>query len=391
VARARINFDQQAAAQLPPEVVEAMLPWLEGQLGNPASLHKEGLKAREALETAREKFAKWIGAEERGEIIFTSSGTEALNLAIKGFALANREFGREILLSQVEHPAILSCAQSLEQDGFKVGTLGVDGEGRISPAEIASKITSETILVVAQHASQDLGTIQATEQIAAVCADKELTLLVDATGSAGWIPLDVARLGPVMACFSALSFAGPNGAGALVKQRRTRLRPIITGGAQEHGLRAGAENVAAIAGLGAAVDWIVLNQEKRVQIASDLQAKIWEGIRSQIPLSRLNGPKPGPGRLPNHLSCSIAHVEGEGLALTLDMKGISVGSAAACVTRNMRIPPSLAAIGCDALYASGTILLTFGIGNTLEEAGRFLETLEVTVKNLREMSPSWEE
>ncbi|MGV3772819.1 MAG: cysteine desulfurase family protein [Verrucomicrobiales bacterium] len=388
MARPRINFDQQAGAPLASKVLAAMLPFLHSNFGNPSSLHQEGLKARDAIEDAREKVLKFVGGAGNGEVIFTSSGTEALNLGVKGSAWANQEYGKEILLSETEHPGILSSAEMFREHGFSIVKIPVDNEGRISPEAVAERISDQTTFVCVQHANQDIGTIQRIEEIAAICNGKGKQLLIDATGSAGWVPFNVAKWGNVLVALSARSFGGPKGIGALYKHRRARITPMITGGGQENGYRAGTENLPGIIGMGAAAEEVSGVIKDRAEKTRVIQRALWDGIKTQVNEVKLFGPEPGRERLPNQLNIGIAHVEGEGVALSMDMKGVAIGSGAACATNSMRIPPTLAAIGAEEIYAKGNVILSFGHYSTLDEVGHCLEVFKRVVSNLREMSPS---
>ena len=365
------------------EVVDAMQPWLRGQFGAPASLHKLGLEARDAIDAARERLAKLVNAAEPEEIIFTSSGTEAINHAVKGAALANRRFGSHIVTTAIEHPAVLGSIAWLESQGFSSTQVGVDGQGRVDPDALGRAMTDETILVCLHHANHDLGTVQPVAEVAEFTGERGIPLFVDATASGGWLPIDVQQLGADLLALASHRFYGPKGVGVLYKKRRTRVQNLIHGGVQENEFRAGTENVAAIAGAGVAA--AALGQA--AEHAAKLQVQLLAGIRQAVEGVHLNGPEPGGGRLPHQLSLSTGGVEGEGQALMLDLRGVAIAAGAACTTRSMRLPPALRAIGRDADLAKGTTLWGIGRDTTEAEIDRAIELFAEVTAKLRSMSP----
>ena len=367
-----------------PEVVDAMQPWLRAQFGAPGSLHKLGLEARDAIDAARERLAKLVNAAEPEEIIFTSSGTEAINHAVKGAALANRRFGSHIVTTAIEHPAVLGSIAWLESQGFSSTQVGVDGQGRVDPDALGRAMTDETILVCLHHANHDLGTVQPVAEVAEFTGERGIPLFVDATASGGWLPIDVQQLGADLLALASHRFYGPKGVGVLYKKRRTRVQNLIHGGVQENDFRAGTENVAAIAGAGVAA--AALGQA--AEHAAKLQVQLLAGIRQAVEGVHLNGPEPGGGRLPHQLSLSTGGVEGEGQALMLDLRGVAIAAGAACTTRSMRLPPALRAIGRDADLAKGTTLWGIGRDTTEAEIDRATELFAEVTAKLRSMSPT---
>ena len=367
-----------------PEVVDAMQPWLRAQFGAPGSLHKLGLEARDAIDAARERLAKLVNAAEPEEIIFTSSGTEAINHAVKGAALANRRFGSHIVTTAIEHPAVLGSIAWLESQGFSSTQVGVDGQGRVDPDALGRAMTDETILVCLHHANHDLGTVQPVAEVAEFTGERGIPLFVDATASGGWLPIDVQQLGADLLALASHRFYGPKGVGVLYKKRRTRVQNLIHGGVQENEFRAGTENVAAIAGAGVAA--AALGQA--AEHAAKLQVQLLAGIRQAVEGVHLNGPEPGGGRLPHQLSLSTGGVEGEGQALMLDLRGVAIAAGAACTTRSMRMPPALRAIGRDADLAKGTTLWGIGRDTTEAEIDRATELFAEVTAKLRSMSPT---
>ena len=370
------------------EVVDAMQPWLRAQFGAPTALHQLGLEARDAIDESRMRLAKLVNAAEPEEILFTSSGTEAINHAVKGAALANRRFGSHILATGIEHPAVLGSIAWLESQGFRSTQVGVDGQGHVDPGALAQAMTDETILVCLHHANPDLGTIQPVAEIAELTSERGIPLFVDATASGGWLPIDVQQLGADLLALAPHRFYGPKGAGVLYKNRRTRVENLIHGGMQENEFRAGTENVAAIVGAGVAAEDAEAALGQAAAHATGLQMRLLEGIHAAVEGVHLNGPKPGDGRLPHQLSLSTSGVEGEGQALMLDLWGVVIAAGAACTTRSMRLPPALRAIGRDADLARGTTLWSIGRDTTEEEIDQAVEAFAAVTAKLRAMSPA---
>jgi cysteine desulfurase len=387
----RVYLDNGSATPPLPEVVEAMQPFLRECFASPSALYQEAHQARAAIHQAREQFARFINAQEPENILFTSNGTEAINLAIKGTFWANQKRGQHVVFSAIEHPAITNSLRFLEQFGCTFTQVSVNGDGTIDPDAIREALQADTILVAVHHANHDLGTIQPLQKIGEMLADRGIPFFVDATASAGWLPVNVADWNASLVALSPLRFYGPKGAGVLYRHRRARLAPLIDGGDQEYGKRAGSQNIPAIVGAGVAAEIATSRFSDWSSHAGQLQTKTWDNLNSAIPYIRLNGPPPGPRRHPVNLNISVEFVEGEGLALSLDVRGIALGSGAACVTQTMRIPPALRAIGLDETLAKGNILIGLGKDNTFAEIDYLVETFTRTVTMLREMSPAWDD
>ena len=370
-----------------PEVIDAMQPWLGERFGTAGALYQLGLDARDAMDEARSRLAKLVNAADTEEIIFTSGGTEAVNLAVKGAALANRRFGKHIITTPIEHPAALGSITWLEGQGFECTQLPVDGQGMVDPAALGQALRDDTALVCLHHASHDLGTVQPIAALAKLTRQKGVPLFVDATLSGGWLPLDVQQLGADLVALAPHRFHGPKGVGVLYRQRRTQIEPLIHGGVQENDLRAGTENIAAIVGAGVAADRAAVNLDHRMDRVGALQRKLLDGIREGMDEIHLNGPEPGEHRLPHHLSLSTANVEGEGQALAMDLRGVAIHAGAACTTKSMQVPPALAAIGLDADLARGTTLWGIGEGTTEAEITGAIKIFADVTTKLRAMSP----
>jgi cysteine desulfurase len=387
----RVYLDHQAATPILPEVRVAMEPFLEQNFGNPSSLHNEGFVARDAIAKAREQLAAFVGASSPEEIIFTGNGTEAVNLAIKGTAWANERHGKHIVLSAAEHPAVTQSVNWLAQHGFECSVVPVDSEGRISPEAVRSAVRQETTLICIHHANHDVGTIQEVRQISEFTGERGITLFVDAIATAGWIPLDVEALQADLVAISPHRFYGPKGVGVLFRHRRARVQSVVHGGEQEGGRRAGTENVPSIVGAGMAAEIAGKELSNRARYSRLLQQRVLTKIRETVPFMKLNGPEPGPHRHPANLNLSIEFAEGEALGLMLDVKGIAVATGSACVAKNQRIPPVLAAIGLPESLARGNVILSFGKDNTEAEVDHFVEIFAKAVLALREMSPEWDD
>ena len=387
----QVYLDHQASTPVLPEVCEAMRPYFTDVQGNASSMHAHGLRAREALAKARAQVAALIHAESPDDIIFTSNGTEAANLAVKGLAWANQRHGNHLIASAIEHPAVLNSIEFLEKRGFEATRGRVDGVGRVDPADVRAAMTEKTILICTHLSNHDLGTRQAIREIGEIAGNAGIPLFVDGSFGGGWLPVDVQALGIRLLSLAPHRFYGPKGVGVLYRHRTARLANLIHGGNQEGGRRAGTENVAAIVGAGVAAERAARDLEARMRHTSSLQQRLLEQLRTKVTHTRLNGPEPGPDRLGTHLNLSVEFVEGEALMLHLDLKGAAITSGTSCVSRSMKISPALAAIGLDHALARGSVLMTLGKENTAEEIDWFSTAFADSVEHLRKQSPAWED
>lgn len=386
-----VYLDHQATTPVLPEVFEAMRPFFAEAFGSPSSLHRHGVHARDALAKAREQVAALVHAESPEEIIFTSGGTESANLAVKGVAYAGRRTGNHIVVSAIEHPAVLNSVEFLEAQGFACTRVGVDAEGRVNPEAVRAAITDQTVLVCVHHVNHDIGTIEPIREIADVAGERGIPLFVDAVASGGWLPIDAQAMGAGLLSLSPHRFYGPKGVGVLYRNRRARLASVLHGGVQEGGRRAGTENVPAIVGAGVAAEIARRDLPHRMTHTAALQKRLWDGLKAAISYIKLNGPEPGPRRISTSLNVSTEFIEGEGQALLCDMHGIAVASGASCVGKALKISPVLAAIGLEHSLAQANIILSLGQDNTEEDVGYFLEVFPKIVAKLRGMSPLWDE
>lgn len=387
----QVYFDHQASTPILPEVFAAMEPWLRENFGSPASLHRYGVQAREALEQAREQVAKFINAESPEDIIFTSGATEAANLAVKGAAYASQRRGKHIVASAIEHPAVLNSIEFLKTQGFSATLVKVDSQGLVDPGEVAAAMTKETVLVCVHHVNHDIGTIEPTQEIAELVSERGIPLFADATASGGWLPIDVQAMGVGLLSLAPHRFYGPKGVGILYRNRRARVSPIIHGGVQEGGRRAGTENIPAIVGAGMAAEIARREFKGWIEHTARLQKRLWDGLQTAIEHLKLNGPEPGPRRISTNLNLSAEFTEGEGQALLCDVNGIAVASGASCVSKALKISHVLSAIGLEHSLAQANIIISLGKDNTDEDVDYFLATYPKIIAKLRGMSPLWDE
>jgi cysteine desulfurase len=387
----QIYFDHQSATPVLPEVIEAMRPFFAASFGNPASRHRHGLLAREALEKARAQVGAFLRAESPEEIIFTGDATEAANLAVKGTALARRRHGGHLVVSQIEHSSVLASAEFLEARGLACTRVGVDAEGMIDPGRVQEALREETVLIAVHHVNHEIGVLEPVAKIGALAREQGVPFYVDADAGAGWFPLDVREMGAGLLSFSPQRFGGPKGVGVLYQNRRAPLAPLLHGGPQENGRRAGVENVPAIVGAGVAVEIAGREMARRRAHCARLQERLWDGLRAGIPGIKLNGPAPGPARQPGNLNFSVEFIEGESQMLLCDMQGIAVASGSACAGSGGKSSHVLEALGLPAALARGNLILSLGPTNTAEEVDCFLAAFPKIVAKLRGLSPTWEE
>jgi len=385
----KVYFDHAATTPVHPRVVEAMLPYLQEQFGNPLSLHSFGEGPREAVEEARARVAELIGARP-DEIYFTASGSEANNMAVKGVALMNREKGRHIVVSAIEHQSVLNAAQTLEKLGFEVTTVPVDRHGLVNPEDVVAAIRDDTILVSVMHANNEIGTIEPVAEIAQAVKKKAkgIAFHTDAVASVGNIPVNVQELGVDLLSLAGSQFYGPKGTGALFVKKGVRLMPLIDGGIQERGRRAGTENVPAIVGLGVAAELAKENLTRRAERLVPLRDRLIQRLTSEIDRVYLTGHP--TLRLPGHVSVCIEFIEGESMLLLLNMQGVAASSGSTCTSRALKASHVLTAIGVEAALAQGSLVFTLGESSTIEDVDYVAEVLPPIVERLRQMSPLYE-
>jgi len=380
----RIYMDHMAGTPLLPEALDAMMPFLKDKFGNPSSIHGFGEEVETAVSDARGKVAELIGAAP-DEIIFTSCGTESNNFAFKGVPLARRSKGNHIVTTPIEHFSIMHAIKSMEKMGFEVTQVPVDGQGLVDPQEVANAITDNTVLVSVQHANPEVGTVQDIAEIGRICKERKVYFHTDAVATAGVIPVDVKEMNVDLMSIAANMFYGPKGAAALYIRKGVSIQPLLDGGIQERGKRAGTENVPAIAGMGVAAEAAKSEMNKRAQHVDGLAKKLRAGLKENIEeLLEFGHPDK---RLPGHLSVGAKYIEGESILLFMDMQGIAIASGSACISRSLKVSHVMLAMGVEHADAQGSLLFTLGKDNTEAEVDKVIEILPGIIQRLRDMSP----
>ncbi len=381
----RIYFDNNATTPLRSEVLEAMLPYLRDHYGNASSIHATGRQARQAVEAARAKVAQALNCDP-SEVVFTGSGTEADNQAIKGAYFALGRQRPHLVTSRIEHHAVLHTVEYLEKHhGAQATYLEVDGQGLVNLEQLRSCLSDKTALVSVMHANNEVGTVQPISEMVALCRERGALFHTDAVQTFGKLDCDVRALGVDLLSLSAHKIYGPKGVGALYIRKGTRLHSLIHGGGHERGRRAGTENVAGIVGLGAAAELAMREREEECRRLSQLRDRLWQGIQSAIADVRRNG---HPERsLPGTLSVCFRYIEGESVLLMLDLKGIACSSGSACTSGSLEPSHVLAAMGVPTEEAQGSVRFSLGRYNTEEEVDQVVEVLKESVAKLRAMSP----
>lgn len=378
-----IYLDHCATTPVHPEVVEAMLPYLTDYYGNPSSIHTFGQIAKEALGKAREKVANLVSAEPE-EIIFTSGGTEADNLAIRGAAYASENKGNHIITTKIEHHAVLNTCRYLESKGFKVTYLSTDRYGLVDPDDVRKAICDKTALISIMHANNEIGTIEPISEIGVISRENGIIFHTDAVQTVGKIPVDVNELNVDLLSLSSHKIYGPKGIGALYIRSGTALTPILYGGSQERGLRNGTENVAAIAGFGKACEMVERECAFQMNTLKSLRDHIEKRIIEEIDDVQVNGHS--VKRLPHILNVSIESVEGESIVRELDKQGISIATGSACTSDSIEISHVISALGIPRNIAKGTIRISLGQDNTLENINYAADTLSEVVHKLKSIA-----
>jgi cysteine desulfurase len=382
---ALIYLDHAATTRPDPRVVEAMQPYFREYFGNPLSTHPFGEKPREALERARGQLASLLGCENR-ELIFTSSGSEANNLAVKGVALARENKGKHVVISALEHRSVTNAAQSLAKRGWEVTTVPVDCYGIVDPDDLKAALRADTTLVCVNLANLEIGTIEPIAELVKVVKENSSAAFhADAAQAVGHIPVDVGDLGVDLLSVSGHRFYGPKGSGALYFKKGVRVQPLIDGGIQEGGRRAGTEDVPAVVGLGEAARIAEEEMEQRSAYVRALRDRLHDGLFERIPHLYLNGHP--ERRLPTHESVCVEYVEGEAMILFLVREGICTSSGSTCSSRALKASHVLLACGLDSAVAQGSLQFTLGRENTSGEIERVLDVLPEVAKRLRAMSP----
>ena len=379
----QVYFDHAATTPTRPEVIAAMLPYLEHRWGNPSSLHATGVRALEGIERAREHLARLLHASA-DEIVFTGSGTEADNHALIGTAHALRHRGDHLITSAIEHHAILHTAAHLESLGLRITYLPVDGTGLVDPDAVRAALTDRTILVSIMHANNEIGTLQPIAEVGAICRARGVLFHTDAVQTVGHVPIDVHDMNIDLLSLSAHKLYGPKGIGALFIREGVAISSYIHGGGQERSRRASTENVAGIVALGEAARLAGEEMEQESAHASALRGRIIHGLLDRVPDLILTGHP--TRRLPNSASFCVPGGEGEALLLDLDQEGFAVSSGSACTSGVSEPSHVLLALGLPPDIARGSIRITVGRGNTSAEVEGLLDVFPRVVHRLRAMS-----
>jgi cysteine desulfurase len=364
-----------------PEVVAAMIPVFAEDFGNASSIHWYGQRAKALVDEARQHVSKLINGEP-SEIVFVSGGTEADNFAIRGIAESQKSKGRHIITSKIEHHAVMHTCKDLEKQGFEVTWLGVSSNGLVDPQDVRRAIRPDTILISIMHANNEIGTIQPIEEIGKIAAEADIYFHSDGVQSTGKIPVDMKKLGVDLFAMSAHKIHGPKGVGALFVRKGTILKPMMTGGGHERNRRSGTENVAGIVGFGVAAK---LARSDNMDAVRGLRDRLETGIRERIDQVQVNASE--APRLPNTSNVMVDYAEGEGLVISLDLKGIAVSTGSACSSGSLEPSHVLTAIGKKPDEAHGSLRFSLNSMNTLEDIDYTLEVLPEIVMRLRELSP----
>jgi len=384
----RIYLDHAATTPVHPQVAEAMAPYFSKDFGNPSTLYSYGREAKGALEEARAKVARLIGAKQPEEIVFTSGGTEADNFALCGIAWANQKKGNHIITTSIEHHAVINVCKFLEKRGFKVTYLPVDKDGLVDPLEVKRAITDKTILVSVMHANNEIGTVEPIEEITEIAKEKGVYFHTDAVQTVGHLPLNVDKMKVDLLAMSAHKLYGPKGVGALYIRRGIKIVPFLYGGEQENKRRASTENIAGIVGLGEACSLAQKDMAEEEERLPYLRDKLIEGILERIKNSRLNGhPKK---RLPGNVNVSVEGVEGESMLLNLDLVGVCASSGSACTSSILEPSHVLMAVGISPEVAHSSLRFTLGKESNEEDINYVLKVLPEIVEKLRSISPIYQ-
>jgi len=378
----RVYLDHNASTPVHPEVLAEMLPFFAEIYGNPSSIHAFGRDARDGVDQARERIARFLQVSPQ-EIVFTSGGTESDNLGVKGLASAR---GRgHLITSSVEHHAVLRTCQVLEAQGFDVTYVGVDAHGMVDPDEVRHALRPDTIAISVMHANSEVGTLQPIGAIGRLARERSIPFHVDAVQTFGKIPLDVDALGIDVLSFSGHKIYGPKGIAGLYIRKGTKMVSIQHGGEHERRRRAGTENLPGIVGLGKAVEVRARDMHAEAERVGALRDRLWEGVRARVPEVRLSGHP--TERLPGTASLLVRHVESESIVLGLDLKGIAVSAGSACTSGNVEPSHVLVAMGVPLDWAMGAVRCSLGRSTTAEDVDYVIESVDTVVRRLRQALP----
>ncbi len=380
----RIYMDNASGAPVDERVIEAMMSYMKTDVGNPASLHDSGINARRALATARESVASLIGADS-DNIIFTSGGTESNNIALRGAAQRKKSKGKHIITTVIEHMSVINTCKDLQREGFEVSFVPVDKDGVVDVERIEHEIRDDTILISVMYANGEIGTIQPIREIGEMAHEKGILFHVDGIAACGKIPIDVQKDNIDLLSISSNDLNGPKGVGALYIGKGVPVRPIMTGGGQERGIRSGSENIPGIAGFGKACEIAKVEMDADSAKMMEIRDRIIEKVLGTIKYSYVTGHK--TKRLPNIASMRFSFIEGESIILGINDLGIEASTGSACSVKTLQPSHVLMSIGLRHEEAHGSLLLSLNRWNTIEEADYIIENIPSVVDRLRILSP----
>ncbi len=380
----KIYLDYASGIPIDPRIFNYAKPFLMKKFGNPSSLYNDGVEAKNALEEARVKIAKFINAEDEKTIIFTGSATESNNLAIRGTTFRNVSTGKHVLASAIEHISVFNSMKDLQKNGFSFGVIPVDSFGVVDLNKLENMISKETIVTSIMYANNEIGTIEPIKEISKIVHEKGNYLHVDAVAAAGRIPIDVQKDGIDLLTLSSNDLYGPKGAGALYVKKGVKIQSVILGGGQERGLRSGTENVFAIAGMGEAANIAMKEMKNESNRLLKIRDKLISEI-TKIDQTYLTGHK--TKRLPHHASFRFSSIEGESILLNMDMYGIQIATGSACSHKTLEPSHVLLAIGLKHEEAHGSMVITLGRSNNIDQVPIIVKAVKETVNRLRELSP----
>ncbi len=379
-----IYLDHAATTCVDKRVVEKMLPYYLNDYGNANSQHFYGREAQKAVDCARDQIAAIIGAQP-SEIYFTSGGTEADNWAVKGIARANANKGKHVIMSAIEHAAMLASGKQLEKEGFDVSYIGVDEKGFIRLDELKAAIRPDTVLICCMYANNEIGTIEPIEEIVKIAKERNILTFTDAVQAMPCIDINVKNLGVDLMSFSSHKFNGPKGVGVLYVRNGVKIANLLAGGEQERTKRGGTTNVPGVVGMAEALRLNRLTLQKDNEYVKGLRDLFVSRVEKEIPFSRYNGDR--TNRVPSNADFSFEFIEGESILFSLDLAGIAVSSGSACSSGSLEPSHVLLAIGVPVELAHGSIRFSFGKENTVDEVNYVVDKLKETVEKLRKMSP----
>lgn len=384
----RVYLDNNATTKMDNEVFEAMVPYLTEYYGNASSLHLFGKETNKAMNESRETIAKYLGADP-SEIIFTASGSESDNLAIRGIARAYKNRGKHIIASPIEHPAIKNTLKDLEDEGYEITILHVDKNGMLDVEELKNAIKDETILITVMHANNEVGTFQPIEEIGKIAKENKIIFHVDAVQTMGKVDIKPKEMGIDLLSFSAHKFYGPKGVAALYWRNGVRFGKVLTGGGQEGKRRPGTSNVPGMVGMAKALELAYRDMAEEFKKEEELRDYFESEVLKRIPEIVINAKE--AKRLPGTSSITFKYLEGESILLSLSYKGIAVSSGSACSSDDLQASHVLLAMGIAPEFAHGTIRFGLGKYNTKEEIDYTLDVLVEVIEKLRSISPLWNE